>query len=338
MNIQIIKISIIIPCYNIEDYIAKCLQSILEQDMPDFEIIAINDGSTDQTPYLLEEYAKNDSRIQILHLENGGQSRARNHGILKATGEYLMFVDGDDFILPGALSSLYHYIKSNNADCVIFSHLRRNFANVDEQVELPYPKDVLMTSLTAAKCLLLSGHYYVCNKIIDRKFYLRQNIFFEEGVVLEDIPVSFQLLSRAQRIVYTATPFYVYVRRKTSTMENAATFKRVSDHMHAYDCVMKELEQTGLTAKLDDAFRCGYIRTLIDLLRACYKNPENYKSREDFKMAELLLKERLASISLKSIFFNPYVKFSLKMNFIRLNLGLYKWEKIICGKFKNFNL
>ena len=110
------KLSVIIPVYNVEEYLNECLDSITNQTLEGIEIICIDDGSTDNSPNLLKEYQKKDQRIKIITKENGGQATARNLGIKEAHGEYIAFIDSDDFIEPEMLEKLYTKAKNNNLD------------------------------------------------------------------------------------------------------------------------------------------------------------------------------------------------------------------------------
>jgi len=118
------KISIIVPIYNVENYLGRCLDSLLTQDYEDFEVIAINDGSTDNSLTILQEYAKNDPRIYILNKENNGVSLARNDGLLKAKGEFIGFVDPDDWIEPQMYKDMLKVAEEDNIDIVMCSYTR----------------------------------------------------------------------------------------------------------------------------------------------------------------------------------------------------------------------
>ena len=118
------KISVIVPVYNAEQYLRECLESLVNQTLEDLEIICVNDGSTDSSPKILEEYASKDSRIKIFHQENQGVSAARNLGISKVQGEYLVFVDSDDWIELNALEILYKTIDKRKSDILLFSNYR----------------------------------------------------------------------------------------------------------------------------------------------------------------------------------------------------------------------
>ena len=114
------ELSIIIPCYNVEKYIDECINSVLEQDVNSYEILLINDGSTDNTLNILESYRKN-SKIKVINQQNGGLSKARNIGLLNAKGEYILFLDSDDFIEKKSLNKILEFIKKNSLDILAFN-------------------------------------------------------------------------------------------------------------------------------------------------------------------------------------------------------------------------
>ena len=116
------KVSVIIPVYNVEQYLSRCLDSVISQNFNDMEIICINDGSKDASLRILEEYAGKDSRIVIIDKKNAGVSAARNDGIAAAKGEYLAFLDGDDFWEADCLAKIYQEAEHNHSDIVIFAH------------------------------------------------------------------------------------------------------------------------------------------------------------------------------------------------------------------------
>ena len=119
------KISVVVPVYNVEAYLERCLDSLINQTLSDIEIICVNDGSTDSSPEKLEEFAKKDSRIKIINQENGGLSAARNTGIEAATGEYIGFVDSDDYVDLDFYEKLYNAATSHNADISCTSIIRK---------------------------------------------------------------------------------------------------------------------------------------------------------------------------------------------------------------------
>ena len=135
-----VKVSIIVPVYNVEKYLSKCLESLINQTLKDIEIICVNDGSTDNSLSILKEYANKDSRIKIIDKQNEGVSVARNTGIEVATGEYLIFVDSDDYLVENACEKALNTIEHNNSDICIFGH----YDLVDEKlVKSSVNKDII---------------------------------------------------------------------------------------------------------------------------------------------------------------------------------------------------
>ena len=117
------EVSVIIPVYNKKDYLTDCLRSVLSQDFDDFEVIAVNDGSRDGSGQLLQQLAREHDRLRVYHTENKGVTSARRYGVERSTGRYIMFVDADDRLLPGAISHLYAQIERTGADEVIAPHV-----------------------------------------------------------------------------------------------------------------------------------------------------------------------------------------------------------------------
>jgi hypothetical protein len=181
---------------------------------------------------------------------------------------------------------------------------------------------------------MLSPNYAVWNKIINRNFYIEQNIRFEEKVLIGDAPLSCQLMCRAQRVFYTDTVFYAYVQRKMSIMNSSATFKRTHDIINAHDCIRKEIQNAGYENELNDLLDYRYILAVIGELRTCYSRSKLYKSQEELKKTESFLQERFSKISLARVFSNPYMNFRHKIRIVRLKSGLYTLEKTIVNFFK----
>lgn len=112
------KISIIVPIYNVEKYLLRCIESVLSQDYTDFELILVDDGSPDRCPQICDEYAKRDSRIKVIHKKNGGLVSARQAGFLLAKGKYILHLDSDDWLMPHAITTLYNYAEQGDYDIV----------------------------------------------------------------------------------------------------------------------------------------------------------------------------------------------------------------------------
>lgn len=180
------KISIIMPVYNVEEYIRQSIESVLNQTFNQLEIIIVDDGTKDSSAEIAEEYAKKDSRIKLLHKENGGLSSARNYGLDAATGKYIMFLDSDDFLEKNACEILYNAIESQNVDYVIGNYIytthegkkwSRPMFNIKENIELninDYEKSFFVMNSV------------VWNKIFRRDFIEKNKLRFIEGALAED--------------------------------------------------------------------------------------------------------------------------------------------------------
>ena len=173
--LQIPMISIIIPIYNAEKYISTCLGSILSQTLYNIEIICVNDGSTDNSLEILEEYQKKDSRIVILNQENQGVSVARNYGISKTTTEYIMFMDADDTIKKITCEKLYNYINNTDIDIVQFQHV--NIVLNNKFKLFPYKKSIkkAYNVLSNLKISFPKNDYIFCWDRLYRKNFIENN-------------------------------------------------------------------------------------------------------------------------------------------------------------------
>lgn len=179
------KVSIIVPCYNVEKFVAKCIRSIMRQSYRNIEIIAVEDGSTDNTPSILNEIALEDDRLAVIHKKNGGVSAARNTGIEKATGQYIVFVDGDDYISNDYVTYMLKLVYSTQAEfCVSLNYFK---TNKDKQIKVD---NVRLFSVEDATSYFLSPDtiVYSPNCIINKDLIIRNkisfstNLFYGEGL------------------------------------------------------------------------------------------------------------------------------------------------------------
>lgn len=220
------KVSIIVPVYNVEKYLKECLESILEQNFTDYEIICIDDASTDHSENILATYKKRYNNLSVIrHTENMGLSAARNTGLKYAVGEYVWFVDSDDMIAPSTLKKIYYIAKENSVDIVYFDMLRIN--------EEDYKKNLFIKTLSEECnaictgkdffCQLVENHKIgleVCRQFIRREFLIKQNIVFYEGILHEDEIFSFLCMMNAEKVVGVNGKYYIYRQRKGSIMHN----------------------------------------------------------------------------------------------------------------------
>ncbi|MBR1735149.1 MAG: glycosyltransferase [Alphaproteobacteria bacterium] len=209
-NTDTIKISVIVPIYNVEKYIRRCLDSIINQTFHELEIICVNDGSTDKSEEILIEYKKKDSRIKIINQENSGLSAARNSGLKIAQGEYVGFVDSDDWIDLDFFEKLYSAAKTCDADAAC-AEIKRTHASGKIITKLKFEKLQVLTSVYEKYSYnKIPKMCYVWNKIYKKSELDRQNLSFKEGVMFEDIYFTPKFLYFSKKIVIVPDVYYNY--------------------------------------------------------------------------------------------------------------------------------
>lgn len=273
------KVTVIVPVYNTSKYINKCVDSILEQTYKALEIILVDDGSTDGSSHICDEYAQKDPRIKVIHKKNGGLSSARNAGLDHSTGEYIGFVDSDDYIEPHMYESLLCAIKHANAELCICG-----FQYVDEEGKLqpapassPIKTETLIKADIYEKLFGDAYYYYViaCNKLYHSKLFAA--LRFPEGRVHEDEFIAHHVFSLCETVATISTPLYFYVQRDGSIMNAAFNIKRL-DACWAFIDRWRFFRKKGLVLYARKALRQSYGVLLrgIDVLDvAAYKNAIN---------------------------------------------------------------
>ncbi len=225
-------ISVIIPVYNVAAYLPQCLDSVLNQDHKDLEVILIDDGSTDASGSICDEYAAKDSRVRVIHQKNGGGAAAKNAGLRVATGEYLSFVDSDDYLEPQVYGRMLSVLKEAEADIAVFSYRdvypsRTEEQHLQESGTVESGTDYLKRFLKGWTCALL------WNKLYRREVF--NGIFFEEGHKIDDEYFTYQGVMNARKVVLDDTIIYNYRRRASSVMQDpAALGRRIMERLDAY--------------------------------------------------------------------------------------------------------
>lgn len=227
-------ISVIVPIYKVESYLHRCVDSILEQTYQNLEIILVDDGSPDNCPSICDEYAEKDSRVKVIHKKNGGLSDARNAGMLVATGEYLMFVDSDDWLEKGAIILLYQLLVEYNAQIAIGGMQRvEDQSNIILQSEFCGKKNIEnMTKTQAMKAFFQNG-CAAWGRLYHRSVH--SGIKFPVGEINEDEAIVLPLLARCSVIVHTNEIVYNYRYRAESITTSAFSPKKLAWYQHCLD-------------------------------------------------------------------------------------------------------
>ena len=211
-----IKVSVIVPVYNVEKYLEKCLDTLVNQTLKEIEIIVVNDGSPDNSQKIIDKYAKKYKNIKAYIKENGGLSDARNYGITKATGEYIAFVDSDDFVSKDMYQKMYNKAKSGNFDMVVCD---LNYI-YDDRIVKAYSN--IKTDTTDIKKTMIDIYPAAWNKIFKRKLF-NNGVKFKKNVWFEDVEFIYRLLPYVKTIGVIHEHFNQYVQREgsiTNTQSN----------------------------------------------------------------------------------------------------------------------
>lgn len=264
-----IELSFIVPVYNVENYLPRCIESILKQNICDFELILIDDGSTDKSGVICDWYAQNQKNIKVIHKKNEGLSEARNCGLSSASGVYILFVDSDDYIddVSGMLTICSDNkldLLTGNAVKVGMDHkeslMKKNILN---GLKVETGKEILKRELKAQ-----SMEMTACISLYSRTFLLDNGLYFKKGLLHEDEQWTPRVFLSAERAAVSDTVFYHYILRANSITEkkdkavNAVHVKRIVEELERIylsqdDIVLQELLLDNLVDKYLNAFYVG---------------------------------------------------------------------------------
>lgn len=287
------KISVIVPVYNSEEFLTESINSLLNQTFTDFEVICINDGSTDQSLRLLKNLQKRDGRIKVIDRENGGCGSARNAGIEKAEGKYIYFFDPDDYIREDAFEKLYKNAENNNSD-MVFSQI--NWYHEGETINLNKPgidlekefDDVDFDNFTFTfrdiKRYVVNSYFAPWMKLYKSDFLKVENNFkFQENIAFDDVPFHVETIIKAKRISFVPEAFYQY---RTSNKESVSNTSSNSIDIHRIcDIVENIIRDNDLFEELKDNFYEFKIVQLI--LYVISSNSEMYYKSVKYELMKI---------------------------------------------------
>ena len=255
------KISIVVPIYNVEQYLDKCVRSLVNQTYENLEIILVDDGSKDKSGQICDLWKEKDNRIKVIHKKNGGLSDARNAGMRIAQGEYMAFVDSDDWVDERIYEILMENMDKYNADISVCSIKKVYEKDILDKVEILNNNISVFTAEEALKNLIKES---VLKQTVWNKLYKREvtdNIYFEFGKIHEDEFWTYQIFGRCSSIVYTDEQLYYYLQRPGSIMNKSFSVKRL-DALEAknnrLNYVIKNYPKLELEAKKSLFFSCLY--------------------------------------------------------------------------------
>lgn len=288
------EISIIIPVYNMENYLNRCLDSLLRQTFQNFELICIDDGSVDTSLEILQSYQDQFEYFTIITQENQGVSAARNKGMKAAKGNYIHFIDSDDWIETDALEKAYCFLHKNKCDIVCFDTYivrgdRKKYKPRFVENKFFYDQDGLHAILTD------TIDNSVCNKIFKKS--LCENIFFPIGRRYEDVATTYKFFIQAQRVGFLAKPLYNYFKRNDSFIGKSFNFQDRFHNFLAYKDQLTYAENNTLSCI--DECKKNLLEVSTATLSAYYKD-ESACDCKDFQQIEnFLISEKNTKIKLR---------------------------------------
>ncbi len=287
------KISVIVPVYNSEEFLTESINSILNQSFTDFDVICINDGSTDQSLRMLNNFKKRDSRIKVIDKENSGCGSARNVGIENAEGDYIYFFDPDDFIREDAFEKLYENAKNNDSD-MVFSQI--SWYREGERINLDKPgielekefDDVDFNNFTFTykdiPRYVINSYFAPWIKLFKKDFLKVENNFrFQENIAFDDVPFHVETIIKAKRISFVPETFYQYRTSNINSVSNTST--NSIDILRICDIVENILKQNNIFEEFKSYFYEFKIVQLI--LYVISSNSEMYYKSVKYELMKI---------------------------------------------------
>ena len=309
-------LTVVIPVYNVERYLKRCIESVLAQEWKDYEILLVDDGSTDHSPQICDDYVKAYDFISVIHKENGGLSEARNTGISHAKGEYVYFPDSDDWIEPDTFIALAEALESQEFDIISFN---RDFVKGEEDAIVSEPEVTQVFEGKDAFVQMLKHRYitgFANDKIYRKSLFVDNNILFPSRKYYEDLGTNYKLFLSAKKVYATNQKYYHYLIDNPDSITQSWNEKKFRDMFGFYkevfysDFVRSQLNQEELHIS-----QLYYVNGLIHILASLYKSKldKEYIDITDEVKQELLKN----SVSLSQMKDQPnklkYVLYRLKV-------------------------
>ena len=273
------KVSVIVPVYNVEDYLRKCLDSLVNQRLEGMEIIIVNDGSTDNSEKIINEYAKKYSNIKTFKKKNSGLSDTRNFGIKHATGEYITFVDSDDSVT----SDMYHkmYVKAKSGDYdIVTSDI--NYVYPDHEKEIyTTPK----SDTENIKEVFIDLYPTVCTKIFKKELFTKNKLEFKSGVWYEDVEIMYRMLPLVKKIGVIHKAFYQYLQREKSITNTVSP--KIYDYINNFNGLVDYYKEKGFYEEYYEELEYAYVRyAYATFIKTCLA----YDKKEYLKAVDFAIK------------------------------------------------
>ncbi len=310
-------ISVIVPVYNVEKYLNRCIESIINQTYQNIEIILINDGSTDNSSIICDEYAEKDARIKVIHKKNGGVSSARNVGLKNAKGEFITFVDSDDYIKLTCFEKMANGIKNNDVDMVVvgWEDEESNLGWVNKHIDINCQKKYIQNEILSLDFFLtVWGHLF--KRINISKQFFNEELFYSEDTLFT---VQSFYKKKNNKLLVIGEPLYVYITNRDDSAVNKPFNKKHISFIKAYNsiiAIVKSYKKMLRNVKKRKKDECFIIYS--KLLKKGYKNNRRYYYFLKYELFKLRLqgykpknrKENLVEILY--IYFYSFFKYYLE--------------------------
>ena len=296
-------LTVVIPVYNVEKYLNRCLESILIQEWKNYDIIMVDDGSTDRSPQICDDYVKACDFISVIHKENGGLSDARNTGLSQAKGEYVYFPDSDDWLEPDTFIALAEALESQKFDIISFN---REFIKGEEDVIISDPVENQVFEGKDAFVHMLKHSYitgFANDKIYRKSLFVDHDILFPKGKYYEDLGTNYKLFLSAKKVYATNQKYYHYLIDNPDSITQSWNEKKFRDMFGFYkevfysDFVRSQLNQEELHIS-----QLYYVNGLTHILASLYKAKlHKYYSEITSEVKQELEKNKMTCSEMKSI-------------------------------------
>lgn len=287
------KITVVVPCYNVALYLDRCVQSILNQTYHNLEVILVDDGSTDGTETICDDFLKKDERIRVVHKENGGLSDARNAGIDVATGEYLVFVDGDDYLEPNAYEMMIAEMQDPEVSLVaagiITEDINGNVNILMNETKAKLSKEEAFANLLGNNRTIAHSS---CNKLFRRQLF--DQLRYKKGIIYEDMQILPKILDICEKVVLLNVPVYHYIKRSGSITENAFSSWKYEGSKIADEMV--DICRQKYSSLVPYAY---YYK--IDAVNKMYEELISSVNRKEYKKEELILRAKICLCYLQCV-------------------------------------
>ena len=332
------KVSVIIPVYKVEFFLQQCVSSVLNQTYRDIEVILVDDGSPDGCPAMCDAFAKQDNRVRVIHKPNGGLSDARNAGLKIATGDYIMFVDSDDFWIDNnCLEQLMEivtqhpecdFVNFNICDYYPQTGTFQEWGAFDNKLSIPIDKNTAICSLVASGVVPMSA----CSKIISKKILVRLNIEFVRGIISEDVPWFIELLEGTANCMFLNHYMYAYRKGVAGSITNnkSYNYKNFSDLLNIIETQLDKINERDFSEDAKKslmsflAYEVCILLGRIHMLNKEFHKGCKYKLKKYMYLLQYTDNPKVKKVSL----IYKYLGFNLTEFLLRIFMNLKQYKKI----------